>query len=87
MNKLNDDNEIFTVVSGIIKRITGNPGLIIDLVHTANDIKNWDSLRHVMIINEIENHFTIQFDLMEMLDITSVGDLCNAISKKKPTAR
>ena len=83
MNELKDFNEIYTVVSGIIKNITDNPDLKVDLVHTSKDIKNWDSLRHVMIINEIENHFAIQFDLMEMLDITSVGDLCNAISKKQ----
>ena len=86
MNELKDFNEIYTVVSGIIKNITDNPDLKVDLVHTSKDIKNWDSLRHVMIINEIENHFAIQFDLMEILDITSVGDLCNAISKKQTPA-
>ena len=82
MNELKDNNEILSVVSVIIKNVTGNPDLKINLTHTADDIKNWDSLRHVMIINEIENHFAIQFDLMEMLGISSVGDLCKAISKK-----
>jgi acyl carrier protein len=86
MDKLNDYKEIFTVVSGIIKRITGNPDLLVDHISTAKDINNWDSLHHVMIIHEIENHFDIQFDLMEMLDITTVEDMCNAISRKKRIA-
>jgi acyl carrier protein len=83
MKEENDNDRIFTVVAGIIRHITGNPGLKIEPAYKAGDIRNWDSLHHVMIINEIENYFNIQFDLMEMLDISSVGDICNAISRKK----
>jgi acyl carrier protein len=83
MDELNNFSEIFAVVSGIIMNITDNAGLKIEPSHTAKDVKNWDSLRHVMIINEIENHYVIQFDLMEMLDISSVGDICHAVLKKK----
>jgi len=86
MNEGNEKSGIFTIVAGIIKDITGNPGLKIEPTHTAGDIRNWDSLRHVMIINEIENHFAIQFDLTEILDISSVGDICNAISRKQSKA-
>jgi acyl carrier protein len=86
MNENKDSNEIFAVVSGIIRDVTGNSWLTIKPEHTANDIRNWDSLRHVMIINEIENHFAIQFDLMEMLDINSVGDICTAVAKKQSSA-
>jgi acyl carrier protein len=86
MHEGKENGAIFTVVTGIIKDITGNPGLKIEPEHMAGDIRNWDSLRHVMIINEIENHFAIHFDLMEMLDISSVGDLCNAVSKKQSEA-
>lgn len=83
MKEENDNGRIFTDVAGIIRDITGNPGLKIEQAHTAGDIRNWDSLHHAMIIGEIENHFGIQFDLMEMLDISSVGDICNAVSRKK----
>jgi acyl carrier protein len=86
MDEPNNFNEIFAVVSGIIRNITDNAGLKIEPTQTAKDIKNWDSLRHVMIINEIENHYAIQFDLMEMLDISSVGDICDAVLKKKASA-
>lgn len=78
-----DYNKIFTVVAEIIKRITGNKNLKIDPFFTASDIKNWDSLRHVMIISEIENYYSIQFDLPEMLEMNSVDDLCKAIIRKQ----
>ncbi|MBN2276068.1 MAG: acyl carrier protein [Bacteroidales bacterium] len=86
MNENKDHKEIFAVVSDIIRSVTGNSGLTIKPEYTADDIKNWDSLRHVMIINEIENRYAIHFDLMEMLDITSVDDLCHAVSKKQSKA-
>jgi acyl carrier protein len=83
MKEGNENSAIFDEVAGIIKDITGNPGLKIEPAHTANDIRNWDSLRHVMIIDKVERHFAIQFDLTEMLEINTVGDLCKVVSRKK----
>jgi acyl carrier protein len=82
MDKLNY-NSILLDVADIIRRITGNKNLKIDPCFTANDIKNWDSLRHVMIINEIESRYAIQFDLSEMLEMNSVDDICNAVIRKQ----
>jgi acyl carrier protein len=81
------NEEIFGKVAGIIIAVTGNAGITIEPGYTANDIRNWDSLRHVMIINEIENHFAIRFELMEMLEINTVADLCRAVAEKKKHAR
>ncbi|MBN1414804.1 MAG: acyl carrier protein [Bacteroidales bacterium] len=86
MSELIHNDEILSVVSGIIKKVTGNPDITVDRMDTADDIKNWDSLRHVMIINEIEDYFSIRFDLTEMLDINNVGDICKAILNKKSKA-
>jgi acyl carrier protein len=80
---MNNHNEILHVVTDIIRNVTGNTGLVIEPNHTAHDIPNWDSLRHVMIINEIENHYAIQFELMEMLDINSVDDICKVVLNKQ----
>ncbi len=86
MSEHNEVEGIFAVISGIIRNITENNSLQIEPSYTARDVKNWDSLRHVMIINEIENHYNIQFDLMEMLDMSSVDDICRAVIKKKSKA-
>lgn len=86
MSEHNEVDEILAVISGIIRNITENNSLQIEPSYTARDVRNWDSLRHVMIINEIENHFNVRFDLMEMLDMSSVDDICRAVMKKKNKA-
>ena len=49
---------------------------------TFEDIPTWDSLNHAVIINLIEQHFEINFELDEMLDFESINDISKAISKK-----
>ncbi len=50
---------------------------------SANDIPEWDSLNHAILIDKIEKHFEIKFDLMDVLDMMNVGDICAAVLKKK----
>lgn len=45
---------------------------------TASDISSWNSLSHVMLIASIENFFGIKFDLLQMVDMKSIGDIARA---------
>ena len=49
---------------------------------TANDVESWDSLNHVILMKAIEERFEIEFDLFEMIDMKSVGDIIDAIQTK-----
>ena len=49
---------------------------------SSKDIIAWDSLRHVMLITEIENQFEIKFDLDEMLSMKTFGDIRQNIASK-----
>ena len=49
---------------------------------TANDIDEWDSLGHIMLIQTIEEKFNITFDLDELLEFNKVGDIIEAVKKK-----
>ncbi len=49
---------------------------------TANDVDEWDSLGHIMLIQAIENKYNIQFDLDELLDFNRVGDIVKAVENK-----
>ncbi|MCF8380185.1 MAG: acyl carrier protein [Bacteroidales bacterium] len=49
---------------------------------SSKDIPEWDSLRHVMLITEIENQFEIKFDLDEMLSMSSFGEIRQKVSDK-----
>ena len=48
----------------------------------SKDIAEWDSLRHVMLITEIENQLNIKFDLDEMLSMSTYGEIRTNVSKK-----
>jgi len=45
---------------------------------TASDIVSWNSLSHVLLITSIENIFFIKFDLPQMIDMKSIGDIARA---------
>lgn len=45
---------------------------------TASDISSWNSLSHVLLIVSIENVFGIKFDLPQMIDMKSIGDIARA---------
>lgn len=49
---------------------------------SSGDIRAWDSLNHIVLINKIEESFGISFELDEMLTMQSFGEICNAVEKK-----
>ena len=72
-------HEIFT----LIKDTFPNSDTKITRETTANDIEEWDSLGHIMLIQAIEEKFKIEFDLDELLEFNRVGDIIEAVKKKK----
>ena len=70
--------EIFERISVIFKRIISDKTPL--RPETASrDIKEWDSLNHVMFVAEIEKSFGIRFDLFEMLEMRTISDICKAV--------
>ena len=69
-------------IRSIARKVLNNDKLELRLEQTPGDIDGWDSLHHVMIIAEIEKQFHISFDFMELLEIKTIGDLCDAIKRK-----
>ena len=47
----------------------------------AGDIPEWDSLGHVNLLMAVENHFGISFDIADAIDIETISDLSDMISK------
>ncbi len=46
---------------------------------TAQDVDGWESVTHMMIINELETTLNIKFKLMDLMNMNSVGDLVRII--------
>ncbi len=46
------------------------------------NIENWDSLNHAVIISSLEDEFNLSFDLDEIIDFETINDISIAVSKK-----
>ncbi|MDX9732099.1 MAG: acyl carrier protein [Bdellovibrionales bacterium] len=42
----------------------------------------WDSIRHVFLLNQIEKRFNIRFDVADAVNIRSFADTTTAVAKK-----
>jgi acyl carrier protein len=54
----------------------------IGLETTVDDIGNWDSLNHIMLIVELEKRMDIKFDLFEIIELRDVKGIVAHISSK-----
>jgi acyl carrier protein len=75
-------NEILTKLTLIFRRIFNNETLILKNELTANDVDQWDSLTHMLLITGIEEEFAITFKLKELNKMRNVGDMIEIISLK-----
>jgi acyl carrier protein len=59
--------------------------LPLDRVHPdlgPADIDRWDSVSHVMLVAAIEQEFSIQFDVDEIMEFTSVQAILSAVERR-----
>ena len=80
MNYLEIQNktlEVFRLVFGESARINENS--------SADTLDNWDSLNHIVLIQNLDKAFDLKFDLFEIVDIRDVKGLINYIASKKGT--
>ncbi len=66
----------------IFRQVFANDSLIITNDLTANDVGNWDSLSHMLLIAEVESGFSIKFKLRDLNKMHKVGDMIDIIMSK-----
>jgi acyl carrier protein len=60
--------EIVSKLTSVFRTIFNDNTLILSDELTANDVDNWDSLSHMILITEIEKSFSIKFgDMIEII--------------------
>ncbi len=78
MTKDQIQNTLLTVLN---TSFPNNP-IAITLNSKPQDIDAWDSLGHMLLINEVENTFNIKFNLEDMLNFDSVSSILAAVYDK-----
>jgi acyl carrier protein len=76
--------EILQEVRDIFRKTFKNDALTVDLNTSMDDIHEWDSLMHVVLIDTIEKHYNIKLDLHDLLSIEKVDDICRIVIKNLP---
>lgn len=77
-----EKKEILIKLTYIFRAVFTNDSLVLTSDVTANNVENWDSLSHMLLITEIENAFLIKFKLKELNKMRNVGDMIDIIIAK-----
>lgn len=77
-----DKNVIIEKLSAIFHDVFNDNNIVLQEEMTANDVENWDSLTHMLMITKVEEVFGIKFKLKELNKLKKVGDLINTIDSK-----
>lgn len=75
-------NEILKQINEIFKDTLDNEEVVIEETTTANDVEDWDSLTHIMLVVAVEKNFKIKFGSKEILSWKNVGEMMDAIETK-----
>ena len=74
--------EIQDELQFVFRKVFENNSVVISGQTTANDISGWDSLTHMTLINDIEQHFKVEFSFNEVSSFNCVDDMIKCIAKK-----
>jgi len=77
------EKEILNQVQEIFHDQLDDESIILTTDTTANDVDDWDSLTHIMLVVATEKHFKIKFTSQEILSWKNVGEMINCILEKK----
>ncbi len=71
-------DDLYKIIAEIFKI---KPGNINDNLG-PNDIEAWDSLGQLRLISALETHYRVTFDIAEIFEIFTIGDIKRLLAKK-----
>ena len=74
--------EIIEKLTLIFRDTFGHPTLDLRDDMTADDVENWDSLTHMLLITNVENQLGLKFKLKDLNKMKQVGDMISLIESK-----
>lgn len=69
-------------LTAIFRTVFNDEGIVLRDDLTANDVANWDSLTHMLMIGEVEKDFSVKFKLKELGKLEDVKSLIDLIEQK-----
>lgn len=50
---------------------------------SSEEIAEWDSLKHVLILNNIEEKLDVNFDIDDIIELTTINDIADKVVELK----
>lgn len=75
-------NVIIEKVSDIFHEVFSDSSIVLCDEMSADDVDNWDSLTHMLMISKVEKTFGIKIKLRELNKLNTVGNLIDLIETK-----
>ena len=72
-------SEIFAKLTEVFQDVFDDDSLTINEATTANDIEDWDSLTHIVLLSTVEEEFGIKFDMKAVQGLKDVGAMVDLI--------
>ena len=77
-----EKNVIIEKLTAIFQEVFNDCNIVLRDDMTANDVENWDSLTHMLMLKKVEEEFGIKFKLKELNKLKMVGDLIIIVESK-----
>lgn len=75
-------DEIIGKVNEVFRDLFDDENLVIGEQTTAADVEGWDSLKHISLIEAIEEEFDIRFTMLEVNGMKNVGEMISIIETR-----
>lgn len=77
-----DRSKIFEKVNAVFRDLFEDDSLVIGEQTTAADVEGWDSLKHISLIEAVEEEFDIRFTMREVTGMKNVGEMVSVIEER-----
>jgi len=75
-------NEILSQINEIFIDTLDNEDIVVEETTKAEDVDEWDSLTHILLVVAIEKNFKISFKSSEIQNWKDVGAMMDCIQEK-----
>jgi acyl carrier protein len=75
--------DVLSELNGVFRQVFENNELTVTRTTTANDVEDWDSIAHMILIAAVEQKFGMKFAFAELPTLENVGDMVDIIEKKR----
>jgi acyl carrier protein len=79
---MSDTDRVLSKVQEAFKAVFDIEPQSLTLETGAGDIPGWDSLGHLSLTTQLEQTFGITFDVDELMEMESVGEIVRIVSAK-----